>query len=118
MADSSEDEAEDLDSVSVEIPECEGLPRRLWNTKCVTLYNEDEKLVGKGMCHSVKSDLVVGANGPLGDSHVAIHVCRSHSKEDISQDLVYALVAWPTKLVHYHGASLHDHEARDKWNQL
>ena len=31
---------------------------------------------------------------------------------------MYALVAWPTKLVHYHGASLHDHEARDKWNQL
>ena len=31
---------------------------------------------------------------------------------------MYALVAWPTKLVHYHGASLHDHETRDKWNQL
>ena len=82
------------------------------------VYNEEGKLVGEGMCHSVKSDLVVGANGPLGDSHVAIHICRSHSEEDILQDLVYALVAWPTKLVHYHGASLHDHEIRDKWNRL
>ena len=118
MGDSSEDEVENVESVSVEIPECEGLPRRLWNTKCVTLYNEEGKLVGEGMCHSVKSDLVVGANGPLGDSHVAIHICRSHFEEDIPQDLVYALVAWPTKLVHYHGASLHDHEARDKWNRL
>ena len=84
----------------------------------MTLYNEDGKLIGEGMCHSVKSDLVVGANGPLSDSHIAIHVCRSHSEEDISQDLMYALVAWPTKLVHYHGVSLHDHEAREKWNQL
>ena len=118
MADSSEDKVEDLDSVTVEIPECEGLPRRLWNTKCATLYNEEGKLVGEGMCHSMKSDLVVGANRPLGDSHVAIHICRLHSEEDIPQDLVYALVASPTKLVYYHGASLHDHKARDKWNQL
>ena len=118
MGDSSEDEVQNVESVSVEIPECEGLPRRLWNTKCVTLYNEEGRLVGEGMCHSVKSDLVVGVNGPLSDTHVAIHICRSHSEEDISQDLMYALVAWPTKLVHYHGASLHDHEARDKWNRL
>ena len=116
MADSLEDEVENVESVSVGIPDCKGLPRRLWNTKCVTLINEEGKLVGEGMCHSVKSDLVVGANGPLGDSHVAIHIYRSHSEEDISQDLVYALVAWPTKLVHYHGASLH--ETRDKWNEL
>ena len=118
MGDSSEDEVENVESVSVEIPECEGLPRQLWNTKCVTLYNEEGKLVGEEMCHSVKLDLVVGANGPLGDSHVVIHIYRSHSKEDIPQDLVYALVAWLTKLVHYHGASLYDHKARDKWNRL
>ena len=93
MADSSEDEVEDLESVSVEIPKCEGLLRRLWNTKCVTLYNKEGKLIGEGMCHSVKLDLVVGANGPLNDNHVAIHIYGSHSEENISQDLVYALVA-------------------------
>ena len=118
MADSSKDKIEDLESVSVEIPECEGLSRRLWNTKCVTLYTKEGKLVGEGMCHSVKLDLVVGTNDPLGDSHVAIHICQSHSKDDILQDLVYALMAWPTKLVHYHSASLHDHEAKDNWNRL
>ena len=75
MGDSSKDEVDNVESVSVEIPESEGLPRRLWNTKCVILYNEGGKLVGEGMCHSVKSDLVVGANGPLGDSHIAIHIC-------------------------------------------
>ena len=75
MADSSEDEVMDVKLVSVKIPECEGLPRRLWNTKCVTLYNEGGKLVDEDICHSVKFDLVVGANGPLDDSHVAIHIC-------------------------------------------
>ena len=83
MADSSEDEVQDLESMSVGIPDCEGLPRRLWNTKCVTLYNEEGRLVGEGMCHSVKSDLVVGTNGPLGDSHVEIHICRSHFRDVI-----------------------------------
>ena len=80
--------------MSDEIPECKGLPRRLLNTKCVTLYNEQRRVVGEDMCHSVKSNLVVGANGPLGDNYVAIHICRSHFEEDIPQDLVYALVAW------------------------
>ena len=65
--------------MSVEIPECEGLRRRLWNTKCVTLYNEEGKLVREGMCHRVKSNLVVGANDPLGDTYIAIHIRRSHS---------------------------------------
>ena len=63
MADSLEDKVQDLESMSVGVPNCEGLPnyeglpRRLWNTKCVTLYNEQGRLVGEGMCHSVKSDL-------------------------------------------------------------
>ena len=118
MADSSEHEVLDLELISVGIPDCERLPWRLWNTKCVSLYNEQGRLVGEGMCCSIKSDLVVGTNDPLGDSHVAIHIYQSHSKDNIPHDLVYALVAWPTKLVHYHGASLHDHEVKDRWNRL
>ena len=117
MADSS-DEMEDVESMRNEIPNYKGLPRRMWNTKCVTLYNAEGKLVGEGTCHSVNSDLVLGANGPLGDSHVAVHICRTYSKDDISEEDVFALVAWPTKLVHCHGASLHDHEVRDHFNQM
>ena len=109
---------QDVDSMSNEIPNCEGLPRQMWNTKCVILYDTEGKLVGKGMCHSVNSDLVLGANGPLGDSHIAVHICQTYSKDDISKKDVYALVAWPTKLVHCHGASLHDHEARDNFNRM
>ena len=43
--DNSEDEFEVLKGMHVGIPECEGLPRRLWNTKCATLYNDEELLV-------------------------------------------------------------------------
>ena len=76
MADSS-DEMQDMESMRNEIPNCEGLPRWMWNTKCVTLYNAEGKLVGEGTCDSVNSDLVLGANGPLSDSHVAVHICRT-----------------------------------------
>ena len=70
------------------------------------------------MCHSVNSDLVLGAHGPLGDSHVAVHICQTYSEDDISEEDVYALMAWPTKLIHCHGVSLHNHEMRDNFNRM
>ena len=74
--DDSDNEVGVLEEMNVGIPECEGLPRRLWNTKCVTLYNDEGILVGEGTCHSVNSDLVLGARGPLGDTHVAVFVAK------------------------------------------
>ena len=35
--DDSEDEFKVLEEMNVGILECDGLPRRLWNTKCITL---------------------------------------------------------------------------------
>ena len=102
----SDDEVKVLEEMNVGIPECEGHPRRLWNTKCVTLYNDEGLLVGEGTCHSVNSDLVLGATGPLGDIHVALLVAKSHSEEHLPQERVYSLVAWPIQYVHYRGASL------------
>lgn len=116
-SDSSDDDVEVQQSMNVEIPEWEGIPRRLWNTKCVTLYNEDGLHVGDGTCHSVSSDLVLDANSPLGDSHVVVHIVRSHSEADIPRDWTYSLRAWPIRLVHINGASLHDHEVRDNYNR-
>ena len=107
-----------VEEVNVSVPECEGIPRHLWSTRCVTLYNEEDVLVGEGTCHSVNSDLVLGANGPLGDTHVAVHITKTFSEVDIPQEQIYYLVAWPIERVHCAGASLFDHEARDKFNQL
>ena len=106
VMDDSDDEFRVLEGMNIDIPECEGLPRRLWNTKCVTLYNEEGVLVGEGTCHSVNSDLVLGATGPLGDSHVAVFVAKTHSQEHLPKERVYSLVAWPIKYVHYRGTSL------------
>ena len=83
----------------------------------MTLYNDDGELDGEGTCHSMNSDLVLGANGPLGDTHVSVHISKSHSEVDISHERVHSLVAWPIQLVHYHGASLKDHEAGDNLNR-
>ena len=114
--DDSEDEFEVLEGMHVGIPECEGLPRRLWNTKCVTLYNDEGLIVGEGTCHSMNSDLVLGATGPLGDTHIAVFVAKSHSEDHLPQERVYSLVAWPIQYVHCRGVSLQDHEARDNFN--
>ena len=76
--DDSDDEFGVLEGMNVGIQECEGLPRQLWNTKCVTLYNDEGLLVGEGTCHSVNSDLVLGATSPLGDTYVAVFVAKSH----------------------------------------
>ena len=104
--DDSDDEFRDLEEMNVGILECEGLPHRLWNTKCVTLYNDKGLLVGEDTCHSVTSNLVLGATGPLGDTHVAVFVAKSHSKEHLPQERVYSLVAWPIQYVHCRGAGL------------
>ena len=118
VMDNSDNEFGVLEGMNIDIPEYEGFPRRLWNTKCITLYNEEGVLVGEGTCHSVNSDLVLGATGPLGDSFVAVFVAKTHSQEHLSEERVYSLVAWPIKYVLYHGASLQDHEAQDNFNRI
>lgn len=42
----------------------------------------------------MNSDLVLGANGPLKDTHVAVHISKTYSKEDIPQETIYYLLAW------------------------
>ena len=101
MMDFSDDEVQVLQEMSVDVLDCEGIPRRMWNTKCVKLYNVDGVLVGEGTIHSLDSKLVLGASGPLGDTHVLVHVSMLHSEVDLPEEHVYSLVAWPIELVHY-----------------
>ena len=118
MMDFSDDEVQVLQEMSVDVSDCEEIPRRMWNTKCVKLYNVDGVLVGEGTIHSVGFELVLGASGPLGDAHVSVHISMSHSELDLPKEHVYSLVAWPIELVNYRGASLQNHEARDNFNHL
>ena len=88
VMDNSDDEFGVLQGMNIGILECEGLPRRLWNTKCVTLYNEEGVLVGEGTCHNMNSDLVLGATGSLGDRHVAVFIAKTHSQEHLPEEWV------------------------------
>ena len=47
--DDFKDEFGVLEGMNVGIPECEGLPHRLWDTKCVTLYNDERLLNVKAL---------------------------------------------------------------------
>ena len=54
------------------VAECEGLPRSKWITKCVLLKDDNGSSVAIGVCHSVCPKLVLGSDGPLGPSRVAV----------------------------------------------
>src|SRR5450759_128589 len=99
-----------------DIPECEGVPRHLWTTKCVSLHNSDGIALGEGICHSVKSDLVVGSTGPLGDTHVVVQISRSLKPDEFPDDWRYTLRAWPITHVFYNGVNFFNHERRHKFN--
>ena len=99
-----------------DILECEGVPRHLWTTKCVSLYNSNGIALEEGICHSVKSDLVVGNTGPLGDIHVAVQISRSLKLDELPNDWRYSVRAWPITHVFYNSVSFFKHERRHKFN--
>ena len=71
------------------VPNCEGFPRKLWVTKCVTLKNEAGVDVAEGICHSINSELVLGHTGPLEDSHVGVQILMIHNHKDVPDDWCY-----------------------------
>ena len=50
------------------------------------LHNNDSIALEEGICHSVKSDLVVGSTGLLGDTHMAIQISRSLKPDEFPND--------------------------------
>ena len=99
-----------------DIPEYEGVLRHLWTTKCVSLHNSDGIALREGICHSVKSDLVVGSMGPLGDTHMAVQISRSLKPDEFLDDWRYSVRAWPITHVFYNGVNFFNHERRHKFN--
>ena len=99
-----------------DILECEGVPRHLWTTKCVSMHNSDSIALGEGICQSVKSDLVVRSSGPLGDTHVVVQISRSLKPDEFQDDWRYFVLAWPITHVFYNGVSFFNHERCYKFN--
>ena len=82
----------------------------------MSLHNSNGIALGEGICHNVKSDLVVESTGPLGDIHVAVHISRSLKPDEFPDDWKYTLRAFPITDVYYNGVSLFNHERRHKFN--
>jgi hypothetical protein len=92
------------------VADCEGLPRSQWITKCVLLKDDNGDFVAFGVCHNVCPNLVLGSDGPLGPSRVAVQIVDIFVVEDRTCDWMFTLRAWNIKHAFYDGASLYDHD--------
>jgi hypothetical protein len=92
------------------VAECEGLPRCQWITKCVLLKDDNAGAVAIGVCHSVCPKLVLGSDGPLGPSRVAVQIVDVLVVEERTSDWMFTLRAWNIMHAFYDGASLYDHD--------
>lgn len=81
--------------IPVDLLHCEGLPRRKWVTKCVTLLTVEGVRVAKGICHCVDSSLVFGSEGPLGEQQVAVQISTSLCEDIVPSRWAYSMHAWP-----------------------
>jgi hypothetical protein len=77
----------------------------------VTLTNESGVDVARGICHSVKAELVVDNDGmPLGNNRVAVQIAESLLEEDVPSEWMFSMRAWNIRRVFLNGASLYDHD--------
>jgi len=93
------------------VASCKGIPRTSWFTKCVTLTNEAEAKVARGICHNVDVDHVIDMNGePLGDDWIAIHIVESLCEEEVPLEWMWSMHSWYISRVYLNGASLYDYK--------
>jgi hypothetical protein len=60
------------------VAQCEGFGQPSWITKCMTLTNESGVDVARGICHSIKADLIIDSGDmQLGNDRVAFQIAKS-----------------------------------------
>jgi hypothetical protein len=94
------------------VAEYEGLPRSQWITKSVLLKDDNGGSVAIGVCHNVCLKLVLGSEGPLGPSKVAVQIVDVLVVEERTSDWMFTLRGWNITHAFYDGASLYDHDTR------
>ena len=57
----------------------------------MSLYNDNRIVMEEGICHSIKSDLVVGSTGPLEDTHVVVQISMSLKLDECPDDWKYSI---------------------------
>jgi hypothetical protein len=76
----------------------------------VLLKDKNGHSIAIGICHNVCPDLVLGSDGPLGLSRVAVQIVDVFIVEDKTSDWMFTLHAWNITHAFYDGASLYDHD--------
>jgi hypothetical protein len=73
--------------------------------------------VARGICHSVKADLVIESYGmPLGNDRVAVQIAESLVEDEVPSKWMFSMRAWHIHRVFLNGASLYDHDQRHIYN--
>jgi len=87
------------------------IPRAKWNTKCVTLREENGNEVANGIYWSIDASLVINIDGRLlGDDQVAIQIVESLCEEVVLFVWMWSMYFWYIKRVFLNGVSLYDHD--------
>jgi hypothetical protein len=60
----------------------------------VSLHNDNGIGVEEGICHCVKSDLVVGSIGPLEDKHVVVQISKNLKSDEFLDNWRYSCLAY------------------------
>jgi hypothetical protein len=61
----------------------------------VTLTNESGVDVARGICHSVKADLVIDSDGmPLDNDRVAVQMAESLVGDEVPSEWMFSMRAW------------------------
>ena len=78
---------------SLGVAKCMGLPMSEWITKCVLLKDDNVGSIAIGIYHSVYPKLVLGSDGPLGPSKVAVQIIDILVVEDQTSNWMFILSA-------------------------
>jgi hypothetical protein len=83
----------------------------------MTLTNELGVDVARGICHSVKADLVIDSVGmSLGNDCVAVQIAESLVEDEVPSEWMFSMRVWHIYRVFLNRASLYDHDQRHIYN--
>ena len=113
---SREDERHVNAPVNLNLPEFLVIPLRLWVGKTVSLHNSSGVCIAEGLVRNLRSNVIVGSAGPLGDSQVFVQVSRTFVEEEAPDEWRYSCKSWPIQQVFLEEVSLFHHSERNVYN--
>lgn len=81
------------------VPNYEGIPRRLLVTNFVTLHSIGGGPIVEGICHSISSNLNLNCNGPPVYSQVAIQISKTLDATEMPDEWRYFVIIGPIERV-------------------